>query len=96
MAVSKTEVISFKMEPALAQTLSGMANRSEFIRQAVLLALEQCCPLCGGNGVLTAAQRRHWKSFERDHALERCGDCRAAHLVCRREDSREDRSGGAS
>jgi len=89
VGAGKSEVISFKADASMARALAGVANRSEFIRQAVLMALEHCCPLCGGNGVLTPAQRRHWRAFERDHGLEKCLDCHEPRLVCRRSDQPE-------
>jgi len=78
----KQEVISFKVDSALAQAMQGISNRSEFIRAAILSALENTCPLCLGTGMLTPDQRRHWDLFSRDHALEECADCQALHLVC--------------
>ncbi len=69
-------------DEALRDALEGVPNRSEFIRSAVVAALDGACPLCKGTGILTAAQRRHWRDFARNHALRRCGDCDAVHLVC--------------
>jgi hypothetical protein len=59
----KDEVITFKVDEALAEQLRLMPNRSEFIRQAVLQALNFECPLCHGAGTLTPNQMKHWEAF---------------------------------
>ena len=59
----KQEIISFKAVPALLVELRAVPNRSEFIRLAILAALENACPLCGGTGILTAQQKEHVGSF---------------------------------
>jgi len=82
MKKQKPEVISFKADQALVQALEGVPNRSQFIRDAVLAALDGVCPLCRGTGILTPEQRRHWLSFAKDHRVEQCSRCRALHLVC--------------
>ena len=78
----KHDVITFKVDPSLRAALAGIANRSEFIRGAILAALDSVCPLCKGSGMLTPDQKRHWRSFARDHSLRECADCRATYLVC--------------
>jgi len=94
MARPKSEVISFKADPTLLQAMQGLPNRSEFIRAAVLAALDSACPLCRGTGILSPAQRRHWTAFARSHALRECGDCHEWHLVCGRDEAeREDGHG---
>jgi hypothetical protein len=75
-------VVTFKADHALWEAMQGIPNRSEFIRSAVLAALDGACPLCRGTGVLSAAQRRHWEEFERTHSVERCDECHEGHLVC--------------
>ena len=79
---TKREVVTFKVDMALSQAMRGIANRSEFIRSAIMAALEGVCPLCRGTGTLTANQHRHWETFSENHSLEECGTCRALHLVC--------------
>ncbi len=81
----KEEVITFKVDGDLANTLAGMRNRSDFIRRAVLAALENSCPVCGGTGVLTVSQMRHWQEFCACHHIEFCNDCQESHLVCDHE-----------
>lgn len=66
------------------EAMKGIPNRSEFIRSAVLQALDSVCPLCSGTGIMTTAQREHWERFEKDHKLEECRDCHELHLVCKK------------
>ncbi len=70
MARRRSEVISFKADEALLGAMRGLANRSEFIRGAILSALENRCPLCGGTGLLSPNQMDHWREFEEDHSIE--------------------------
>jgi hypothetical protein len=65
--------------------MRGISNRSEFIRAAILSALDSVCPLCKGSGILTPDQRKHWDAFAKNHSLEECVDCHAVHLVCSAE-----------
>lgn len=78
----KCEIITFKVDSALHKALKNVENRSEFIRDAVLAALDNVCPLCNGLGVLSLDQRRHWNDFVIDHSVEKCEDCDAIRLVC--------------
>lgn len=82
MPEKKPEIITFKVDAALWEELKTIPNRSEFIRSAILTALEGACPLCRGTGILSVAQRKHWDAFIQTHALEECGACQAVHLVC--------------
>jgi hypothetical protein len=85
MPPAKENIITFKVDGALAEAMRGVANRSEFIRSAVLAALDSICPLCGGSGVLTANQMRHWREFAASHIFEECRDCHENRLVCRKQ-----------
>ncbi len=78
----KQEIITFKADAALANAMRGIPNRSEFIRNAILAAMENVCPLCVGTGILTEDQRRHWESFAESHSVEECRKCRGMHIVC--------------
>ncbi|MEE8169567.1 MAG: CopG family transcriptional regulator [Phycisphaerae bacterium] len=82
MPQSKNGIITFKADASLLEAMAGIENRSEFIRRAVLAALENACPMCKGTGIMTPNQRRHWDAFARDHAVEQCGDCEEFRLVC--------------
>jgi hypothetical protein len=78
----KQEIVTFKVDRSFWDSLRGIENRSEFIRAAVLSALNGVCPLCKGSGILSPDQRKHWKTFAKDHSLEECRECHAVHLVC--------------
>lgn len=78
----KEEIITFKADAALAEALSLVPNRSDFIRAAVLRALDNVCPLCQGTGILSPQQKKHWEEFSRHHELVRCADCQEVVLTC--------------
>ena len=80
--MSKQEVITLKVDHDLAELLKGLPNRSEFIRKAILMAMDHMCPLCQGTGILSPAQQGHWKEFSQHHHLEHCKDCGTIHLSC--------------
>ncbi len=73
------------MDAALRDALKGMPNRSDFIRRAVITALDATCPLCQGTGVMTPGQKQHWDDFTADHRVAECDDCHEMHLVCAHE-----------
>jgi len=75
-------VITFKADATLMAAMKRIPNRSEFIRAAILAALDSHCPLCGGTGVLTPRQKTHWEIFAKHHLLRECQDCHEVHLVC--------------
>lgn len=82
MLHNKDEVISFKVGAALARVIRRLPNRSEFIRAAVLSALDHACPLCQGTGIMTPEQKKHWDGFARDHEVKHCRECDALYLTC--------------
>ncbi|HNX04049.1 MAG TPA: hypothetical protein PKI32_01020 [Opitutales bacterium] len=82
MTQARQETITFKADTELAKLLSAMPNRSEFIRGAILNALDNTCPLCMGTGIITPQQKTHWDAFMSHHHIEKCGDCDAVHIVC--------------
>jgi len=84
----KRDIITFKTDESLLKAMAGIPNRSEFIRAAILTALDSACPLCKGTGILTPDQLRHWKKFTRRHSLEECESCHAVHIVCRVADEK--------
>ena len=88
MARSKTEVVSFKADESLLDAMRGVTNRSEFIRSAILAALDSTCPLCSGTGTLTPNQMRHWNDLASDHSVEECEDCQEVRLVCSNREAR--------
>jgi hypothetical protein len=84
MKKSKSDIITFKVDPVLSEALHEIPNRSEFIRAAVTAALGAVCPLCQGTGILTPHQREHWERFSRDHSVQKCRDCDELYLDCSR------------
>lgn len=82
MKKEKQEIITFKVPESLREAMKGIPNRSEFIRAAVLAALDSACPLCKGTGILMPNQRIHWEKFAADHHIAQCSTCNAVHLVC--------------
>jgi len=81
----KNEIITFKVDDSLAQLIHRFPNKSEFIRQAVMTALENTCPLCQGTGSLSPDQKKHWTEFAGHHVIETCNDCHAVHIHCEYE-----------
>ncbi len=79
----KEEVITFKVEPHLAEILKRMPNRSRFIRSAILSSLDHLCPLCQGLGILSPEQRGHWLEFIERHGvrISECEECGSVVLV---------------
>ena len=55
--LNKGEIITLKVDEALLEALSGIQNRSAFIRSAILSALGNICPLCNGLGTLTSSPK---------------------------------------
>ncbi len=83
----KHEIVTFKADHTLVEAMRGIPNRSEFIREAILAALDSSCPLCGGTGTLTPDQKKHWLAFEAKHRVTECDECHAVHLVCPETDT---------
>ena len=81
----KEEIITFKVDEALATALSNVRNRSAFIRKAILEALGNTCPVCQGSGKLTVSQMEHWNAFRHHHHVETCDTCSEPYLVCEHE-----------
>ncbi|MBN1838172.1 MAG: CopG family transcriptional regulator [Spirochaetales bacterium] len=81
-AQTKDEVITFKVEPHLAELLRRMPNRSQFIRSAILSSLDHLCPLCQGLGILSPDQKRHWEEFAEHHGVAQCEECGSVVLLC--------------
>jgi len=85
----KADIITFKVDETLLELLRGIPNRSEFIRRAILAALDSVCPLCKGTGVLTPKQKEHWEDFTgKHHVLRECADCHEWHLTCLAEEEK--------
>ncbi|WP_052078807.1 ribbon-helix-helix domain-containing protein [Spirochaeta lutea] len=82
MSQQKQETITFKVDSALAHIIKRLPNRSEFIRKAILNAVDNTCPLCQGSGIITPEQRPHWEAFLETHHIEQCGECSAVFIAC--------------
>ena len=82
----KQSIVTFKVNEDFLAVIRDIPNRSEFIRAAILQALDNHCPLCGGTGVLTPNQKKHWETFALAHPLRECGDCHEVHLVCAQDE----------
>jgi hypothetical protein len=80
--LKKQEIVTFKVDESLFKIIQDIPNRSEFIRSAILTALDSICPLCNGSGTLTPNQKQHWVDFSERHSVETCGECNERHLVC--------------
>ena len=80
-------MVTFKADASLIEAMEGIPNRSAFIRDAILAALDSVCPLCRGTGVLSPNQRRHWQDFAETHPLVMCNDCNEKRLSCVAESS---------
>ena len=78
----KQEVISFKVDDSLAEVMRGVPNRSDFIRSAILAALDSVCPVCMGTGILSTSQKDHWEAFAASHPMMVCPDCEGRHMTC--------------
>jgi len=85
MGKKKNDIITFKVDAALLEAMNGIENRSDFIRSAILAALDNTCPLCRGTGKLSPDQLRHWEHFATHHKLKECKDCNAFYLTCDQE-----------
>jgi hypothetical protein len=82
MKRAKHEIITFKADASLLEAMKDIPNRSEFIRNAILAALDSACPLCSGTGVLSPSQKEHLSDFLRDHSLQECEKCHDLRFVC--------------
>ncbi|MHC4983475.1 MAG: ribbon-helix-helix domain-containing protein [Planctomycetota bacterium] len=85
MSRANREVVTFKADRGLLDALKGVSNRSQFIRDAILAALANLCPLCSGSGIMTPGQHKHWKTFAEGHSLRRCDQCREMYLTCSKD-----------
>ncbi len=82
MAKDKPGMVSFKADQELLSLLSGIENRSEFIRAALLAALNNACPLCNGSGLIQPRQRHVWEEFAASHPVAECGRCHERVFTC--------------
>ena len=83
MKIKDMEVITFKMDKSLSKMMKGIQNRSEFIRLAILAALDNICPFCKGTGVLTPHRKKHWDKLASQHKAQVCRECDEVVLECK-------------
>ncbi len=76
------EVLTFKVDKELVKLLKKVPNRSEFIRGAILAALDNACPFCQGTGLLTPHRKKHWEDLSKHHPTKECKECHEDVLVC--------------
>ncbi|SEM04598.1 hypothetical protein SAMN04489760_10346 [Syntrophus gentianae] len=84
----KEGIITFKVNEDLLEIIKSIPNRSEFIRAAIMTALENVCPLCSGTGMLTPKQKEHWDIFAEHHAVKKCEDCQELFIECTRVENK--------
>jgi len=84
----KEGIITFKVNDDLLEIIKNIPNRSEFIREAIMMALENVCPLCNGTGIMTPKQKEHWEIFAQHHAVKRCEDCNELFIECEKTDNK--------
>lgn len=80
--MKKADTVTFKVDPNLLEILQAMPNRSEFIRSAILNALDHACPLCGGEGVLSPSQKKCWEKFAEKHEIKKCAENDEIQFLC--------------
>jgi hypothetical protein len=80
--LKKADTVTFKVDPNLLEILQSMPNRSEFIRSAILHALDHVCPLCSGVGVLSPAMKKCWDKFAEKHEIKKCAKGDEIELLC--------------
>lgn len=80
--MKKQDVITFKADEDLMKQIRDIPNRSEFIRHAILQALDSVCPLCQGSGIFSPAQKKHWDAFLKTHTVQKCNECNELYISC--------------
>ncbi len=76
-------ILTFKVDSSIADALSKVKNRSEFIRAAISAALKNSCPFCAGSGVLSMHQKKHWEQMLEHHHLFICKTCKTPVIQCK-------------
>src|ERR1700676_1424522 len=73
---TKTDVVgAFKGEPALAELLDKLPNKSAFIRKAIAAQLGAGCPLCHGKGVVPRGVYEHYTPLLAQFNSRNCDSC---------------------
>ncbi|MCX8059253.1 MAG: CopG family transcriptional regulator [Spirochaetes bacterium] len=80
----KNYIISLKIDKNLYERLSFIEDKSNFIRIAILKALENVCPLCNGSGVLNENQKKHVEELLINHEILKCNKCGEIFIKCKK------------
>jgi hypothetical protein len=75
---TKDVVVAFKVEPALAELLDKLPNKSAFIRKAIAAQLGVPCPLCHGKGIVSRGVNDHYAPVMEKHNQGACVKCHTA------------------
>ncbi len=94
MKKNKQEIIAVRADESLIEAMRGISNRSEFIRGAILAALNNVCPFCLGTGIMTPNQRKHWDELVQDHSFVECEECGELKLICNCNGNNKPRTDG--
>lgn len=87
---SQKRAVAFKVESELAMLLDRLPNKSEFIRQAILASFSSACPLCNGEGAVSATIAEHYKPILKDYRFFECRTCGAREEFVDVESFQED------
>ena len=71
----KNATVAFKVEEELADFLNKLANKSAFIRKAIVAQLGRACPLCDGSGIVPRGLHDHYAPLLERFASRRCDSC---------------------
>jgi hypothetical protein len=71
----KSQLVAFKVEPELAEFLNKLANKSAFIRKAIVAQLGMACPLCNGTGVVPKGIHDHYAPLLSRFSHRKCDGC---------------------
>jgi len=81
--VDGKHIITFKADQALVEAMEGVTNRSEFIRAAILAALDGRLPAVPRHRRAEPAPAPALVRVQHTHAVETCGDCHETRIVCK-------------
>jgi hypothetical protein len=78
VAKSKSVIVTFRVDPHLAEALEGIPDKSAFIRDALRNSLHQTCPACGGEGRVDCDAARWLSELLERHQAQTCSCCGTA------------------
>src|SRR3954468_23363218 len=74
-------VVAFKVEPALAELLDRLPNKSAFIRKAIAAQLGVPCALCRGKGIISRGVNEHYAPLLEKYNTRPCVKCAREQAV---------------